>query len=99
MIKKYYDSDCDFNLLKGKTISIIGYGSQGHAHALNLKESGLNVCVGLRSTSASWQKAAAAGLEVKEVDDEVEETEVKASVILLPSGEGLGKIFIATVHS
>ena len=68
MIKKYYDQDCNLGLLDGKTIAIIGYGSQGHAHALNLKESGANVIVGLRKTSKSWGEAEAAGLKVMEVE-------------------------------
>lgn len=66
MIKKYYDSDCDLSLLKGKTIAIIGYGSQGHAHAQNLKESGLKVVVGLRKDSKNAAAAKKAGLEVNE---------------------------------
>ena len=53
MIKKYYDKDCDLSLFEGKTVAILGYGSQGHAHAQNLKESGVNVIVGLRETSSS----------------------------------------------
>ena len=57
MIKKYYDKDCDLSLFEGKTVAILGYGSQGHAHAQNLKESGVNVIVGLRETSSSVQKA------------------------------------------
>jgi ketol-acid reductoisomerase len=64
MINKYYDKDCDKNLLKDKTIAIIGYGSQGHAHAQNLKESGMKVIVGLRPTSASCAEATKAGLTV-----------------------------------
>ena len=64
MLNMYYDTDCDLNLLKGKTVAIIGYGSQGHAHALNLKESGVNVGVGLRPDSASVAKAKEAGLTV-----------------------------------
>ena len=64
MLNMYYDTDCDLNLLKGKTVAIIGYGSQGHAHALNLKESGVNVVVGLRPDSASVAKAKEAGLTV-----------------------------------
>lgn len=67
MIKMYYDADCNLGLLDGKTVAIIGYGSQGHAHALNLKDSGVNVVVGLRSSSASCEKAKAAGLKVMEV--------------------------------
>ncbi|MEG2174214.1 MAG: ketol-acid reductoisomerase [Oscillospiraceae bacterium] len=67
MVKMYYDNDCKLNLLDGKVISILGYGSQGHAHALNLKESGANVIVGLRPGSANWEKATAAGLTVMDV--------------------------------
>ena len=54
--KIYYQEDCNLSLLEGKTIAIIGYGSQGHAHALNLKESGCNVVIGLYEGSRSWQK-------------------------------------------
>ena len=69
MVKMYYDKDCNLELLKDKTVAIIGYGSQGHAHALNLKESGVNVVVGLRENSSSWAKAEEAGLKVLEVDE------------------------------
>ena len=51
----FYDKDCDLSLIKGKTVAILGYGSQGHAHALNLHDSGVNVIVGLREGSASWK--------------------------------------------
>ena len=64
MAKIYYQSDCNLSLLDGKTVAIIGYGSQGHAHALNLHESGVNVIVGLYKGSKSWAKAEAAGLKV-----------------------------------
>ena len=64
MVKMYYDADCNLDVLKGKTVAIIGYGSQGHAHAQNLKDSGVNVVVGLRPNSASVKKAQEAGLEV-----------------------------------
>jgi len=64
MVKRYYQQDGDISLLQGKTAGIIGYGSQGHAHALNLRDSGVNVVVGLPSTSASRHKAEAAGLKV-----------------------------------
>jgi ketol-acid reductoisomerase len=64
MAKRYYEADGDLSLLKGKTIAIVGYGSQGHAHALNLRDSGLDVVVGLYSGSKSWAKAEAAGLRV-----------------------------------
>jgi len=72
MIKKYYDEDCNLSLLDGKTVAIIGYGSQGHAHAQNLKESGVNVVVGLRKGSVSWAKAEEAGLSVMEVEEAAE---------------------------
>ena len=57
MPKIYYQSDCDLNVLKGKKVAIIGYGSQGHAHALNLHDSGVDVVVGLYNGSKSWEKA------------------------------------------
>ena len=69
MAKMYYDSDANLDLLNGKTVAIIGYGSQGHAHALNLKDSGVNVIVGLYEGSRSKQKAEDAGLTVKSVAD------------------------------
>ena len=72
MIKKYYDQDCNLGVLDGKTVAIIGFGSQGHAHANNLKESGVNVVVGLRPTSKSAQSAREAGLEVVEVEEAAE---------------------------
>ena len=60
----FYEADCDISKLDGKTVAIIGYGSQGHAHALNLKESGVNVIVGLYEGSKSWKKAEEQGMEV-----------------------------------
>ena len=68
-MKVYYDSDASLDFLKDKKIALLGFGSQGHAHALNLKESGMNVCVGLRQSSARWEKAEALGLHVKTVSD------------------------------
>ncbi|HHX11530.1 MAG TPA: ketol-acid reductoisomerase [Clostridiales bacterium] len=64
MAKIYYQQDCNLSLLEGKTVAVIGYGSQGHAHALNAKESGVNVIIGLYEGSKSWAKAEAAGFEV-----------------------------------
>lgn len=81
-MKVYYDQDTSFETLKNKKITVLGFGSQGHAHSLNLHESGFNVCVGLRSSSPTWQKAAAAGLEVKEVDEAVKWADVV--MVLLP---------------
>lgn len=69
MAKMYYDTDANLDFLAGKKIAIIGYGSQGHAHALNLKDSGLDVMVGLYPGSPSWQKAEAEGLTVKNTAD------------------------------
>lgn len=67
MAKMYYEKDCELSYLNGKKIAIIGYGSQGHAHALNLKDSGCDVCVGLRAGSKNWAEAEKAGLAVKTV--------------------------------
>ncbi len=64
MAKVYYKEDCNIDFIKGKTVAIIGYGSQGHAHALNLKESGVNVIIGLYEGSKSWKEAEAHGLSV-----------------------------------
>ncbi len=69
MLKRYYEQDGNLDRLKGRTIAIIGYGSQGHAHALNLRDSGLDVVVGLYPGSKSWQKAEAAGLKVLSTAD------------------------------
>jgi ketol-acid reductoisomerase len=65
-MKLYYDTDADLNFLSGKTIAVLGYGSQGHAHALNLQDSGMQVIVGLRKDSPSWEKAERDGLKVLE---------------------------------
>ena len=64
MAKLYHESDCNLGLLGNKTVAVIGYGSQGHAHALNLKESGVNVIIGLYEGSKSWKTAEEAGFEV-----------------------------------
>ena len=69
MIKKYYDTDCDLKVLDGKTVAVIGFGSQGHAHAMNLAESGVNVVVGLRPGSKHEEKAKKAGLKVMPVSE------------------------------
>ena len=68
----YYDKDANLDLIKNKTVAVIGYGSQGHAHSLNLHESGVKVIVGLRETSASWKEAETAGLTVMPVDKAAE---------------------------
>ena len=82
MAKLYYDKDADLGLLKGKTIGVIGYGSQGHAHALNHRDSGLEVMVGLYKGSKSWDKAKGDGLKVGTVQETAEASQV--IMILLP---------------
>jgi ketol-acid reductoisomerase len=82
-MKVYYDKDADLSLIKGKKVAIVGYGSQGHAHAQNLNDSGVDVTVGVRkSLDDSWKKAKAAGLKVKEIDEAVKSADVV--MILLP---------------
>jgi len=81
-MKVYYDSDASLEVIKDKKIAVIGYGSQGHAHSLNLKDSGMNVCVGLREESASRAKAEKESLEVKAIDEAVKWADV--IMVLLP---------------
>jgi ketol-acid reductoisomerase len=81
-MKVYYEKDADLSLVRGKRVAIIGYGSQGHAHALNLKDSGVKVTVGLRKGGASWDKAKKAGLKVAEVPDAVAGADI--AMLLLP---------------
>jgi len=81
-MKVYYDKDADLSIIKGMQVAIIGYGSQGHAHAQNLRDSGVNVTVGLRKGGASWSKVEAAGIKVAEVNDAVKNADVV--MILLP---------------
>ena len=82
MAKIFYQADCDINVLKGKTVAIIGYGSQGHAHALNLHESGVDVVVGLYEGSKSWAKAEQAGLKVMTAADAAKAADV--IMVLIP---------------
>jgi len=89
-MKVYYDKDADLSLIKGKKVTIVGYGSQGHAHAQNLKDSGVNVTVGLRRGGASWAKAEAAGLQVREVAESVKDADLV--MILLPD-EQIGAVY------
>jgi ketol-acid reductoisomerase len=78
----YYDKDADLSLIQAKKVAIIGYGSQGHAHANNLKDSGVDIVVGLRQSSSSWNKAKESGLEVATVEDAT--TEADVIMILAP---------------
>lgn len=82
MAKIFYDQDADPAVLKGKTVAVIGYGSQGHAHALNLRDSGANVLVGLKRDSRRWNKVTEDGLEIGEVDQVAEAADVV--MILVP---------------
>lgn len=86
----YYDKDADLSLIQGKQVAIIGYGSQGHAHANNLKDSGVKVCVGLREGSASAEKAKAAGLDVKSIADAVASSDV---VMILAPDEHQAELY------
>ena len=81
-LNMYYDKDCDLNIIKSKKVAMIGFGSQGHAHALNLRDSGVDVVVGLRKGSKSWKKAEGYDFKVLEVADAVKEADVV--MILLP---------------
>ena len=89
-MKVYYDKDADLSLVKGKNVTIIGYGSQGHAHAQNLNDSGVKVTVGVRKGGPSWDKAEKAGLKVADVADAVKQADVV--MMLLPDEQ------IATVY-
>ncbi|HXO71987.1 MAG TPA: ketol-acid reductoisomerase [Bradyrhizobium sp.] len=94
-MKVFYDKDADLSLIKGKQVTIIGYGSQGHAHALNLKDSGVKVTVGLRKGGASWSKAENAGLTVKEVAEAVKGADV---VMMLLPDEQIAEVYKNEVH-
>ncbi len=90
MARMYYDDDANLEVLAGKTVAVIGYGSQGHAHALNLHNSGVNVVVGLYQGSRSWAKAEADGLTVKTVEDA---TDVADWVMILLPDEAQRSIY------
>ena len=90
MDKIYYQEDCNMSLLEGKTIAIIGYGSQGHAHALNLKESGCNVIVGLYKGSKSWAKAEAQGFEVYTAAEAAKKADI---IMILINDEKQAKMY------
>ena len=94
-MKVFYDKDADLSLIKGKKVTIIGYGSQGHAHAQNLNDSGVKVTVGLRKDGASWKKVANAGLQVKEVAEAVKDADV---VMMLLPDEQIGEVYKNEVH-
>ena len=89
-MKVYYDKDCDLSLVKGKKVTIVGYGSQGHAHAQNLNDSGVKVTVGVRKGGPSWDKAKKAGLKVADVGDAVSGADV---VMMLLPDEQIASVY------
>ncbi len=89
-MKVFYDKDADLSLVKGKKVTIVGYGSQGHAHAQNLNDSGVNVTVGLRKSGPSWKKAKNAGLSVKNIPDAVKGADL---VMLLMPDEHIAAVY------
>lgn len=90
MSKMYYEQDGNLDLLKGKTVAIIGYGSQGHAHALNLHESGVDVVVGLYQGSKSWAKAEEAGLKVMTAAEAAKAADI---IMILVNDEKQAKLY------
>src|SRR6186713_483201 len=94
-MKVYYEKDADLSLIKGKKVTIVGYGSQGHAHAQNLNDSGVKVIVGLRKGGASWDKAKGAGLKVAEVGEAVKGADV---VMMLMPDESIAATYKADVE-
>ncbi|WP_062264060.1 ketol-acid reductoisomerase [Endozoicomonas arenosclerae] len=94
-MKVYYDKDCDLSIIRGKKVSIIGYGSQGHAHANNLKDSGVDVTIGLRKNSASVAKAESAGLNVLDVPSAVAQADV---VMILTPDEFQSQLYKSEIE-
>src|SRR5205085_2284200 len=90
MMKVYYEKDADLSLIKGKKVAIVGYGSQGHAHAQNLNDSGVKVTVGLRPGGASWDKVKKAGLKVAAVADAVKAADI---VMMLMPDEHIAAVY------
>ena len=93
--KVYYQQDCDLSRLNGKTVAIIGYGSQGHAHALNLKESGVHVIIGLYEGSRSWKKAEDAGFEVYTADEAAKRADL---IMILINDEKQAKLYKESIE-
>ncbi|HLX82055.1 MAG TPA: ketol-acid reductoisomerase [Burkholderiales bacterium] len=94
-MKVYYDKDADLSLIKGKKVTILGYGSQGHAHSLNLHDSGMKVTVGLRKGGPSWDKAKKAGLKVAEVGEAVKSADI---VMMLMPDEHIAAVYKSEVE-
>ena len=95
MAKIFYEADCDISRLDGKTVAIIGYGSQGHAHALNLKESGVNVIIGLYEGSKSWKKAEEQGMEVYTAAEAAKKADI---IMILINDEKQAKLYKESIE-
>lgn len=95
MAKIYYQQDCNLSFLDGKTVAVIGYGSQGHAHALNLKESGINVIIGLYEGSKSWAKAEAAGFQVYTAAEAAKKADI---IMILINDEKQAKLYKESIE-
>ena len=95
MARIFYQQDCDLNKLNGKTVAIIGYGSQGHAHALNLKDSGVNVVVGLYTGSKSWAKAEKQGLKVMTASEAAKVADI---IMILINDEKQAKLYKESIE-
>jgi ketol-acid reductoisomerase len=95
MAKIFYQEDCNLSLLEGKTVAIIGYGSQGHAHALNAKESGVNVVIGLYEGSSSWKKAEAAGFQVYTAAEAAKKADI---IMILINDEKQAKLYKESIE-
>src|SRR6516165_12430655 len=95
MAKIFYDKDCDLSIIRGKKVAIIGFGSQGHAHALNLRDSGADVRVGLHKGGKSWDKAVAQGIPVFETAEAVKQSDL---IMILVPDEAASDIYLSDVE-
>jgi ketol-acid reductoisomerase len=95
MANVYYEKDADLSLITGRKIAVIGYGSQGHAHALNLHDSGCDVRVGLRADSKSWDKVKADGLKIMTVREAAQEADI---IMMLAPDELQSHIYYSEIH-
>src|SRR5690554_2504882 len=95
MAKMFYEKDCNLGLLDGKTVAVIGYGSQGHAHALNLHESGVKVVVGLYEGSKSWKLAKDAGLKVATAADAAKQADI---IMIIVNDEKQPKLYKESIE-
>ena len=94
-MKIYYDEDANLEIIKNLKVTIVGYGSQGHAHANNLRDSGVDITVGLREGSSSWKKAESSGLKVSNVEDSVKDSDL---VMILAPDEFQSDLYIKKIE-